>query len=221
MRCLDPDKTLRAAIYVNKRILPAKSFQTLHYPSSNVMIIQVKTKDSPPMLIVNIYNTKGTPLINDFATFLRTHLQRHQYESITIVGDFNLHHPLWNRPEYDIHDREAEDLIDLMATNGLDLILPAGTITFPRSSTTIDLVWGNTQMEDKVLKCKVAHNHDHGSDHYPIITTLCMNPEGFEDVPMYNFEKTDWDLLKAKLIEFLLPLPQDKPASPAMVDKLA
>jgi hypothetical protein len=71
----DPEKNPRAAIYVNKRILPARSFQPLHYPSSDIAIIQVKTEtDILPMLIINIYNTKGSPLINDFATFLQIHL---------------------------------------------------------------------------------------------------------------------------------------------------
>ena len=116
-------------------------------------MIQVKTdEDTPPMLIINIYNTKGTTLINDLARFLRTHLRIHRYDVITMVGDFNLHHPLWNPPDYDTHDQEAEDLIDLMATNGLNLILPAGTITFPRSGTAIDLTWGNAQMERKGAK---------------------------------------------------------------------
>jgi ribonuclease HI len=174
------------------------------------------------MLIINVYNTKGTPLINDLATFLQTHLQQHQYESIAIVGDFNLHHPLWNPPEYDKQDREAEDLINLMATNGLNLILPPGTITFPRHKTTIDLVWGNSQMEENVLKCQVAHNHNHGSDHYPIITMLSSAPEGIDETPMYDFDKTDWDLLKVKLPELLPPIVDPAPsASPATVDKLA
>src|SRR5579859_1947829 len=66
----EPNKKPRAAIYINKRILPAKSFEALHYPSSNIAMIQVKTdEDSLPMLIINIYNTKDTTLINDFATF--------------------------------------------------------------------------------------------------------------------------------------------------------
>ena len=78
-----------------------------------------------------------------------------------------------------------------MATNGLNLILSAGTTTFPQSGTTIDLVWGNTQIEEKVLKCKVAHDHDHGSDHFPIITTLDLKPKRIEEVPTYNFGKTD------------------------------
>jgi hypothetical protein len=221
----EPDKNSRAAIYVNKRILPAKSFQALHYPSSDIAMMQVKTdEDSLPMLIINIYNTKGTTLINNFATFLRSHLRHRRYDTIEMVGDFNLHHPLWNPPDYDAHDCEAEDLIDLMATNGLNLILPVGTVTFPRSSTTLDLVWGNAQMEEKVLRCKVADNHDHGSDHFPIIMTLDLKLEGIEEIPMYNFEKTNWDLLKVKIIELLPRLSHrtnDEPASPATVDQLA
>ena len=127
----DPKKNPRAAIYINKRILPARSFQPVHYPSSDIAIIEVKTEpDTLPMLIINIYNTKGTPLINELATFLRTHLRRHRYDSILMVGDFNLHHPLWNPAENNNHDREAEDLINLMATNGLDLILHRRLIGF-------------------------------------------------------------------------------------------
>ena len=133
-----------------------------------------------------------------------------------MVGNFNLHHPLWNPADYNTHDREAEDLIDIMATNGLDLILPAGTITFPR----FDLVWGNARMEGKVQRCQVAYNYDHSSDHLPIITTLDLKPEKMEELPKYNFEKTNWELLKAKIIEFLPPI-TNEPASPAMVDKLA
>ena len=128
----ESNKKPRAAIYVNNRIIPAKSFQALHYPSSDIAMIQVKAdEDSLPMLLINIYNTKGTSLINNLATFLQSHLRQHRYDAITMVGDFNLHHPLWNPSDYETHDHEAEELIDLMATNGLNLILPAGTITFP------------------------------------------------------------------------------------------
>ena len=182
-------------------------------------MIQVKTDEDPPMLVINMYNTKDSTLINDFTTFLQTHLRHHRYDAIVMVGDFNLHHPLWNPPHYDIHDHEAEDLIDLMATNGLNLILLPGTITFPRSNTTLDLVWGNAQMEEKVLRCKVADNHDHGSDHFPIITTLDLKPERMEEAPIYNFDRTNWDLLKAKVIEFL-PSITDEPTSPPMVDQI-
>jgi hypothetical protein len=78
------------------------------------------------MLLVNVYNSKDTTTINDLAEFLPRYLQRHKYGKIAIVGDFNLHHPLWNAYDYNCYDSKAEDLIDFMATNRLDLILPLG-----------------------------------------------------------------------------------------------
>src|SRR5579859_7734998 len=220
----EPGKKPRAAIYVNKRLLPEKSFQVLHYPSSDVAMIQLKKDDNgPPMLLINVYYTKGTSLINDLAMFLRTHLRHHQYGEIAIVGDFNLHHPLWNPPGYEAHDKEVEDLVDLMSENGLDLMLPEGTITFPRSGTSLDLVWGNAQLEDKVVRCKVALNHDHGSDHYAVLTTLDMKPERWEQKPMYNFEKTNWELLKSELTKRLPPITDIAigEITPGMMDQLA
>jgi hypothetical protein len=217
----DPDKTPRPAIYVNNRIIKPESVQLIHYPSSDITIIQVQTNgENLPMLLINVYNTKGTTLINDLAMFLQTHLQQHRYDTITMVGDFNLHHPLWNRSDYDVHNHQAEDLIDLMTTNGLNLVLLAGTIMYPRARTTIDLVWGNAKMEEKVVKCKVAHNHDHESDHYPILTTLDLKPANTDKEQAYNFEKTDCDPLKLKTIDLLPPITHE-PASPAKVDRLA
>jgi hypothetical protein len=51
-----------------------------------------------------------------------------------------------------------------------------------------------------------------------------MKPERMEEVPTYNFERTDWDLLKAKIIELLPPINRTitgEPASQATVDQLA
>src|SRR5579859_1041882 len=51
-----------------------------------------------------------------------------------------------------------------------------------------------------------------------------MKPQRMEQVPMYNFKKTDWDLLKTKIIELLPPINRtitDEPVSPTMVDQLA
>jgi len=118
------------------------------------------------MLLVNIYNTKGMSLITNLAKFLEPHLRLHRYSTIMIVGDFNLHHPLWNPPDYEAHDQETEELIDFMTTIGLSPILPTGMITFPWSQTAIDLVWGNANMERSVIKCKIARNHDRSPPNY-------------------------------------------------------
>ena len=54
-----------------------------------------------PMLLINVSKTTGTSLVNDLATFLQLHRRRHKYSTIMMVGDFNLHHPLWNPTSYE------------------------------------------------------------------------------------------------------------------------
>ena len=64
-----------------------------------------------------------------------------------MTGDFNLHHPLWNPSNYRKQDPEADTLIDIISQTRLKLMLPTGTITFPKAKTAIDLVWGNDYIE--------------------------------------------------------------------------
>jgi endonuclease/exonuclease/phosphatase family metal-dependent hydrolase len=102
-----------------------------------------------------------------------------QYSSIIVLGDFNLHHPLSNPPDYQKHDIKADDLIQTMATLGMDLVVPGGTITRQQgngSGTPIDLVWGNEAAANLIVRCRIAEIKDHGSDHLPIETTLDLTP---------------------------------------------
>ena len=105
-------------------------------------------QEQHPTLIINIYNTKKTPHLTDLRTFLRKHIQSNTYNGIIIAGDFNLHHPLWNPPSCHDCDPEADVLIDTMAQLQLKPMLPAGTITFIKAKTAIDLVWGNEYIEE-------------------------------------------------------------------------
>ena len=63
-----------------------------------------------------------------------------------VVGDFNLHHPLWCEPTYAHQHRIADRLLSNMRNAGLELALPKGTITREArrgnttERTTIDLV---------------------------------------------------------------------------------
>jgi len=110
----------RAAIYINNRIIPPNSYQTLQFPSRDVIMIErLNTDGNYLMLLINIYNTKNTPLINNLSEFIQTNSQQRKYGKIARVGDFNLYYPLWNPAEYQRHDMEAEDLIALMAANEL------------------------------------------------------------------------------------------------------
>ncbi len=63
-----------------------------------------------------------------------------------VVGDFNLHHPLWGGPTYPHRHTIADTFIDTMRSAGAELALPQGTIIREAmrgdniESTTINLV---------------------------------------------------------------------------------
>ena len=105
-------------------------------------------QEQHPTLLINIYNTKNTPHLTTLRMHLRRHLRNNIYNGIIIGGDFNLHHPLWNPPNYHSHDPEADTLIDIMGQTRLKLILPLGTITFPRAKTAIDFVWETSMLNN-------------------------------------------------------------------------
>ena len=216
----------RTAIYINNNILPTTSYEPIQLSSSDATAIAIKSKHKKkPTLLINIYNTRENDQIDRLKTSLQKLVQERKYGTILVVGDFNLHHPLWNPEKYHHQDKKAEELIELMAQLELKLISPAGMITFPGSKTAIDLVWGNHQAEQGIIKCKIAKYNDHGSDHLPIETILNLQPATPKSsIPSpYNYDKTDWKLLNAKIKAHLPNLENfklDKPTA-KNVDKLA
>ena len=42
----------------------------------------------------------------------------------------------------------------------------------PNTGTTIDLIWDNAEAADRIIKCIIAEDHDHDSDHLAIETVL-------------------------------------------------
>src|SRR5436190_10108585 len=126
----------RAAIYLNKTILPANSYEPVLMEIPDIVAISLRHDNiQHPTLIINIYNTKNSSQLKELRTYLQKHLRNNTYNGIIIAGDFNLHHPLWNSPNDQGQDSEADTLIDIMAQARLKPMLPAGTITFPRAKT--------------------------------------------------------------------------------------
>ena len=76
-------------------------------------------------------------------------------------------------------------------------------------------------MERSVIKCKIPKNHDYGSDHLPIITILNFKPETNTQTLTFNYDKTDWDMLKAKPEEYLPKITTSTRPTPTSVDRLA
>src|SRR5207248_687817 len=151
------NKPPRAAIYLNKTILPAYSYEPVPIEIPDIVAIALQLdQEQHPTLIINIYNTKKSSQITDLRKYLRKHLRNNTYNGIIIAGDFNVHHPLWNPSNRHERDKEAEVLIDTMSQLQLRPMLPGGTITFIRAKTAIDLVWGNEYIEQRIIKCRIA-----------------------------------------------------------------
>jgi endonuclease/exonuclease/phosphatase family metal-dependent hydrolase len=86
-----------------------------------------------------------------------------------VLGDFNLHHPMWGGPET-VTDNAADDLIDDMEERRFGLWLPPGTITRRAADihTMIDLVWGSYELSRRLVACNVDETIHADSDHLPI-----------------------------------------------------
>ena len=88
----------RAAIYINKALLPPSAFAQVLLPFSDIVAVAITTTDKP-ILIINLYNPqRNGQLITPLKRHLQQHLHMQEYSKVLILGDFNLHHPLWNPP---------------------------------------------------------------------------------------------------------------------------
>lgn len=111
-------------------------------------------------------------------------------------------------------------LVEMMVELELRLLLPPGIITYPNADTTIDLIWGSNEAVNHLLTCRIAKDHDHGSDHLPIETTIAMQIEEPQRHLSYNYAKTNWKELNKRLKSYL-PKPINEKATPADIDNHA
>lgn len=141
---------------------------------------------------IHIHNVYHQPLDNLTSTFegLQTALQAQEpdYQDIQhlVVGNFNLHHPLWSGVEPEETESKTrwgnrigcESLLELVDEHELQLLTRPGTATYIRGTTTpstLDLTFCSPGLSDKVISCQVQEDIDHDSDHYPVETCLQLH----------------------------------------------
>jgi retrotransposon-encoded endonuclease len=90
-----------------------------------------------------------------------------------IVGDFNLHHPLWGGPEVRRAHTGAELIIQGAIENSLEFLLQPGTITRAKNAeqSTLDLALCTQGLSSFIAHCRITDDYS-GSDHLPIETLL-------------------------------------------------
>ena len=219
----------RTAIYINNKALTSEAFHQLNIPNSDITAISI-THNEPhikPTLLINLYNSQK----DDITPFLCQHIPHYvnssAYDNVIILGDFNLHHPLWNPQSYIKHDLQSNQIVDLFMGVNLRPLLPPGTITYPTNNraggTAIDLVWGNDKAEENLLKCHaISALNDHTSDHLPIEITLNLESKQLPPTnPPFNYAKTNWEFLKIKLNDYLPTLIDPSHTSAQELDNFA
>ena len=114
-------------MYVNKRI--PKSRISEIYKDTNLISLRMSTTKED-IYIYNLYIEPLSHSTKDLPPILATlrELLKNKGGHI-ILGDFNLHHPLWNSPTYEKHHYIADDLIDIVSEIGANLWTPKGLAT--------------------------------------------------------------------------------------------
>ena len=116
------------------------------------------------------------------------------------IGDFNLHHNLWNPPGYSIQDKLAKELIEILDSKHL-MILNNGEVTrlgecLDQNDTAVDLAIIPTKLAYK-SSLKV-HQSSLGSDHLPLLLNIEFQTtlEPPKTIPKWKTHKADWALFK-------------------------
>ena len=117
---------------------------------------------------------------------------------MVLAGDFNLHHPQWDR--HGRYQRQAEALLELAIQWDLDLRTPAGTTTRAPQGTqrgresTIDHFWVTTGLRTAYYGLE----HRGRSDHYPQALEVYI---GGPPLQQAQPEGWNWKMMKESRVE--------------------
>ena len=163
----------RVCLYINKRI-PVSSWRVIKN-EADYLQVQFELTDGL-FTIHNVYSqTPETHRTVEWNTPLPRLLQAiEEPGQHLLVGDFNLHHPLWGGERVRRAHAAAEPLARLALAGRLDLLTDPGTVTRERHGnepSTLDLGFATPNLAGKVLSHRVV-NCFLESDHKLIETII-------------------------------------------------
>jgi len=127
------------------------------------------------LAIFNVYDPpKGAQDRTGVLPALDELLIRSRAAEQIVVGDFNLHHPMWGGERAVQADAEALELSEVMEHHGLQSTLQPGTITYEERNfrSTIDFSLVYMGLLDRSISSTVERELDHDSDHLPITMAI-------------------------------------------------
>ncbi|EKG09193.1 Endonuclease/exonuclease/phosphatase [Macrophomina phaseolina MS6] len=200
----------RTCIFVNKRIAP--SSWTVTYHTSDLCILHLKLANNSnaggAVYIYNVYSPPRTTGASSSLYTLAAALRDYPTDQYIVLGDFNLHYPLWTGPEYSHQDREADELINLLERFSLHLASLPAIPTFARKDAqiTIDLAFITAGILEHLVRCQVREDLQQDSDHIPISTVVDLSPSRRPPEARPNWRSTDTAKLRRTFEESLPPI---------------
>ena len=198
----------RVCFFISKSLDPKK--WTIQHHTKDLSTLTLRTGIGS-IHIHNAYNPSPATGQPSVIRPLHNVLAEHPGQQHVVVGDFNLHHPLWARPDYNHRHEEADELVNLAADHGLELLTPPGTITYDKHmgrrchQTTVDLAWATTPVADRLVRCQDRRDWLHAADHVPIITELDISVQKSLEKLKARWLETNWDTLLRTLAADLQP----------------
>jgi hypothetical protein len=203
-------KETRVCFYVSKAIGHKKWETTEHSPGLVTLTIHL---DGRTLHIHSCYNPPPKPLTSrNLATLqLLPQALDHPGEHL-LIGDFNLHHPLWGGTMLPTQHTLSDILIETTVQSNLQLILPQGTVTWRsgNSMSTLHLSFATSGITEQVLQCQLCEELDSDSDHVPIITSIeTLVPQQTECPAQPQWRKANWEKVCKRLKHRLEGLNQE------------
>lgn len=206
----------RSLLLISKK-LSTNGWKEVAFKSADVTAIELTTH-TQKIQIINVYNDgnhdKTIELLDDHLRALP------RSTKIIMLGDFNRHHPCWDEPRNSHLFTEArlsaaEKLLDLLATYGLTMILPAGRPTHELSTTKnysrLDNVFVTESLAEQLDLCTALETPRlPATDHFTVHTKINFRCEKATTVTQHDFRKTDWEAFATALKPPTPNLPTDK-----------
>ena len=194
----------RVCFYVNQRIDP--STWKISRSAKDMIILEIDHAALGRRLhIINVYNEVGTDTLSDLREVLS---QINPRDEILLLGDFNLHHPLWTiAPHLATRGATAaQPLATIMQDFQLHLLTTPGAPThrWTDGESTIDLTFATERLKSCMLYCKVEHGRDCDSDHLPISTSIAWEWHPTAPIRKRQWTKTNVELLQT-MVKGCLP----------------
>ena len=185
----------RVCFYINKRLDP--STRSVSFISKDIITLTIRNPIiGQSVSLVNVYNEVATDTLSTLANTLRT---IDLNEGIIVLGDFNLHHPLWSTT----HRRagagpSAQEFLTIIEDFELQLLTEPGMPIHRWNGgiSTIDLAFASGSLASRVVHCKIDRRLDYDSDHLPIALTVDWSWQPAAPIRKRLWAKTDSVLLR-------------------------